>query len=80
MYYKKIPTSYKVVVVDNLEQRVVVFNLGKRNYAKFEANKLALIPPGCCNPAGGAETDECDVLHEGEIKNMAQFKEILAKI
>jgi hypothetical protein len=82
-YYRKDKKNSCIIGVTQLYPPTVFsFPLTKKQFTEFEAGKLSLVPPGCCNASGGKhiDHDKCTVHHEGEIKNMRHLKEILEQV
>jgi hypothetical protein len=63
----------------SVKPMIGAFRLDKKQTKKFEANKLHLCPPGCCNPAGGetVEAGKDSIWFEGEVRSAKHLEELL---
>lgn len=66
-YYKQFPRAHAVICVSNLCPWVIsLFRLNATQWRGFQRGNLKLIPPGCCNAAGGWTLERSEILHQGE--------------
>lgn len=78
VYYREVPSECRVDVVTSYGlQTVSQFHLTKQQFRRFKANKLGLVPPGCCSASGRPCLENPKMLFEGTIKSIKHLKEIL---
>lgn len=77
-YYKKDPVKKTITVIGNLSpQTVSIFKLTDKQFAKFEKNKLGIVPPGCVSVSSRPMIETPDNVIEGDIKNKRHLMRIL---
>lgn len=54
------------------------FDLTDQQVRDFKAGRLGLVPPGFCNPAGGASLENGVIIWDDPVKNAAHLEEIFA--
>ncbi len=61
-------------------QSLGVFLLTKSQMKSFEAGKLSLVPPGCCNPSGRKSLENGRVAYAGKVRSIKFLEDIFASI
>lgn len=78
LYKKEYPDKKTFVVINNhCPQQIERFQLDARQYKKYKANKLSLVPAGHCGGLGGNEYVTGNVIWTGEFKSQKQLRTLL---
>ncbi len=78
VYYKTIARTRCVILLSNYcPKNISFFRLSPGQFTKFKRGKLSLVPPYCCNPAGGPKLDKPNVFYEGEFSAVKQVRALL---
>lgn len=67
----------KVVFADGIQDRIGVFHLTKAQLKEFKANKLSLVPPGCCATSNRNTKEDAVIVYEGEPRSGKHLQELL---
>ncbi len=77
LFYRKQPDRVEFA---NWPHTLGYFALTPGQMKKFEAGKLALVPPGCCSPGTlCAKSEEAVILSTAPVRNGAELEAVFAK-
>lgn len=83
-YYRINHAERTVDVVGNYPNTVSRFELTRPQFAAFKRGMLKLIPPGCCNAAGGRALENPRILFQESdgrcIRDTKQILDILSSV
>lgn len=75
LHWKKFKN--KVVFADGIANRIGIFHLSPSEEKEFKANKLSLVPPGCCSPTRRNIKEDAIIIYEGEPKSTKHFLKLI---
>ena len=79
LFYRKKSDRVEFVSTNHPEG-LGVFQLTEAQMRKFETGKLSLVPPGCCNPSGGAQLENGRIVYAGAVRNLEHLEDIFSGV
>ena len=69
----------RVVIIDNVRQQISHFDLSEKHFEEYSANKIALVPEGCCCATGRPYIEHPTIDFMGDFRKAFKTKKKLVE-